>query len=193
LDALASSPHPSLGITRLGHSWAIGELGQWLDRREAAHPDGSGVPAAAAAPYQLPLEEAARAWDELGCPYEAAAALASSRSAELLAEALRRFERLGARPAADQAARALRNLGLRAPRRSTLSHPDGLTAREADVLGLLRDQLSNAQIAERLRISPKTVDHHVSSILAKLGVRSRGEAARHGPDAGRPGDPAKPR
>jgi DNA-binding CsgD family transcriptional regulator len=69
----------------------------------------------------------------------------------------------------------------------------GLTAREADVLGLLRDQLSNAQIAERLRISPKTVDHHVSSILAKLGVRSRGEAARHAPDAGRPGDPAKPR
>jgi DNA-binding NarL/FixJ family response regulator len=87
----------------------------------------------------------------------------------------------------------LRNLGIRVPRRSTLSHPDGLTAREADVLGLLRDELSNAQIAERLHISPKTVDHHVSSILAKLGVRSRAEAARHGPGAARHGDPAKPR
>ena len=178
---------------RLGHSWAIGELGQWLDRGDASHPDDTGVPEAAAAPYRLPSDEAARAWDELGCPYEAAAALASSDSAESLGEALRRFERLGARPAADQAALMLRNLGIRVPRRSTLSHPDGLTAREADVLGLLRDELSNAQIAERLHISPKTVDHHVSSILAKLGVRSRAEAARHVPGAARHGDPAKPR
>jgi DNA-binding CsgD family transcriptional regulator len=178
---------------RLGHSWAIGELGQWLDRGDAGHPDDTGVPEAAAAPYRLPSDEAARAWDELGCPYEAAAALASSDSAESLGEALRRFERLGARPAADQAALMLRNLGIRVPRRSTLSHPDGLTAREADVLGLLRDELSNAQIAERLHISPKTVDHHVSSILAKLGVRSRAEAARHVPGAARHGDPAKPR
>jgi DNA-binding CsgD family transcriptional regulator len=178
---------------RLGHSWAIGELGQWLDPGDAGHPDGSGVPKAAAAPYRLPPDEAARAWDELGCPYEAAAAFASSDSAESLAEALRRFERLGARPAADRAALLLRNLGIRAPRRSTLSHPDGLTTREADVLSLLREELGNAQIAERLGISPKTVDHHVSSILAKLGVRSRKEAARHVPAAGRHGDPAKPR
>ena len=73
-------------------------------------------------------------------------------------------------------------------RRSTLAHPDGLTARQADVLALLREGLGNKAIAERLSVSPKTVDHHVSAILAKLGVRSRQEAARHAEN----GEPATP-
>ena len=167
---------------RLDHPWAIGELGQWLGDSDG-HGDGD-VPRAAA-PYLLPPVEAARAWDDLGCPYEAASALAASSSAEPLAEALRRFERLGARPAADQTARRLRDLGVPTRRRSTLAHPDGLTARQADVLALLREGLGNKAIAERLSVSPKTVDHHVSAILAKLGVRSRQEAARH-PENGEP-------
>jgi DNA-binding NarL/FixJ family response regulator len=78
----------------------------------------------------------------------------------------------------------MRDLRIRAPRRSTLAHPHGLTARETDVLGLLRDGLRNAEIASRLYISEKTVDHHVSAILGKLGVHSRQEAARHGDAAG---------
>jgi DNA-binding NarL/FixJ family response regulator len=125
---------------------------------------------------------AARAWDALGCPYEAAMALAGDPGQ--LREALSRLERLGARPAADQVARRMRDLRIRAPRRSTLAHPHGLTARETDVLGLLRDGLRNAEIANRLYISEKTVDHHVSAILGKLGVHSRQEAARHGDAAG---------
>jgi DNA-binding CsgD family transcriptional regulator len=164
---------------RLAHPWAIGELGQWL---------GDGDVPGAAAPYVLPPVEAARAWDDLGCPYEAAWALTASPAAEPLAEALRRFERLGARPAADQTARRLRDLGIRTRRRSTLAHQDGLTARQADVLALLREGLGNKAIAERLSVSPKTVDHHVSAILAKLGVRSRQEAARHAQN----GEPATP-
>jgi len=167
---------------RLDHPWAIGELGQWLG-------DSDGIAAGAAAPYRLPPTEAARAWDDLGCPYEAASALALSGAAEPLAEALRRFERLGARPAADQTARRLRDLGIRTRRRSTLAHQDGLTARQADVLALLREGLGNKAIAERLSLSPKTVDHHVSAILAKLGVRSRQEAASRAED----GEPAAPR
>lgn len=143
-----------------------------------AGPAAGEVPAEAALPYRLTPVPAARAWDELGCPYEAALALAGSP--EHLREALRRFERLGARPAADRVARRMRDLGIRAPRRSTLAHPDGLTAREADVLDLLRADLRNAEIAERLHIAEKTVDHHVSAILAKLGVRTRREAAKHG-------------
>jgi DNA-binding CsgD family transcriptional regulator len=156
---------------RLGHQWAIGELGQWLEPDRAAHP-------AAAEPYRLDPVAAAGAWDRLGCPYEAALALA--RSAGHWTEALARLERLGAQPAARRLARLGHKQGLRAPHRPTLRHPHGLTRRQADVLKLLREGLSNAEIAERLSISPKTVDHHVSAILAKLGVRTRREAASYG-------------
>jgi DNA-binding NarL/FixJ family response regulator len=88
---------------------------------------------------------------------------------------------LGARAVATRVRARLRELGVagvpRGPAAATRSNPAGLTARQLDVLDLLVDGLSNAQIADRLVISPKTADHHVSAILAKLEVRSRGEAA----------------
>jgi DNA-binding NarL/FixJ family response regulator len=65
----------------------------------------------------------------------------------------------------------------RGRRATTKAHPAGLTAREAEVLEVLREGHTNAEIAERLFLSPRTVDHHVSSILAKLGVSSRAAAA----------------
>jgi DNA-binding CsgD family transcriptional regulator len=154
---------------RIGHGWAIGELGRWLC------PDPDSLPSEAAAPYRLGPVDQAAAWDELGCPYEAA--LAYADSPDHLLEARIRFERLGARPAAERVARMLRDRGVRGPRRSTLVHPAGLTAREADVMDLLRLGLRKAEIAERLHIAVKTVDHHVSAILAKLGVRNRREVA----------------
>ena len=72
----------------------------------------------------------------------------------------------------------LRALGVRGPRQSTRSNPAGLTEREVEILQLLDEGLRNADIARRLYVSPKTVDHHVSSILSKLGVKTRQEAAR---------------
>jgi DNA-binding NarL/FixJ family response regulator len=65
----------------------------------------------------------------------------------------------------------------RGPRPRTRENPAGLTARELEVLGLLTEGLRNTEIAKRLVVSQKTVDHHVSAILRKLDARTRGEAA----------------
>jgi DNA-binding NarL/FixJ family response regulator len=88
------------------------------------------------------------------------------------------FEQLGARRDADRAAALLRELGV-AGRPTVRGERDELTARELEVLRLVAGGLTNAQIAERLVIAEKTAEHHVSRVLAKLGVRSRAEAAAH--------------
>ena len=75
----------------------------------------------------------------------------------------------------------LRGLGVaRLPRRpqpGTLTNPAGLTDRQLEILRLVATGLSNTEIARRLVVSPRTVDHHVSAILAKIGVRTRRDAA----------------
>jgi DNA-binding NarL/FixJ family response regulator len=95
-------------------------------------------------------------------------------------KAIDELGRLGARPAAAIVARRLRQRGVRGiprgPRPRTRANPAGLTARELEVLALIADGLRNAQIAERLVVSERTVDHHVSAVLRKLDVSSRGEA-----------------
>ncbi|MGH7385975.1 MAG: LuxR C-terminal-related transcriptional regulator, partial [Candidatus Rokuibacteriota bacterium] len=85
---------------------------------------------------------------------------------------------LGATAVATLAARRLRSLGAgipRGPRAATRAHPSLLTPREEEVAGLISEGLSNREIAHRLVLSPKTVDHHVSAVLGKLAVRRRGE------------------
>ena len=166
--------------------WPTGELAFWLWR--LGGPDRlptSGLPDAAAEPFALQMtgawDAAADRWQTLGCPYEAAAALADSNQEPQLRAALTELKRLGARPLAATVARKLRELGVRGlargPRPATRANPANLTARELEVLGLLVEGRSNRQIAEQLFISPKTASVHVTNLLAKLGVHSRLEAA----------------
>jgi DNA-binding CsgD family transcriptional regulator len=109
-------------------------------------------------------------------PYHAALALGDSDDEADLRDALSRLDAMSP-PAAHLVRRRMRRLGMRAipvgVRASTRADPDGLTRREREVLDLVRDNLTNEQIADRLVISVKTVDHHVSSVLAKLGATSR--------------------
>jgi ATP/maltotriose-dependent transcriptional regulator MalT len=182
-DAVASATEGVLPLAvERKWGWLACELAVW---RRRVGLDGE-VSAEVGEAYMLQLggewARAAERWRELGCPYEAALALADAEEEAPLRRALEELQRLGARPSADLVARRLRKLGVRRlprrPRRATAANPAGLTARELEVLALLADGLRNAEIAACLHIAEKTAGHHVSAVLAKLGVRSRREAAR---------------
>jgi ATP/maltotriose-dependent transcriptional regulator MalT len=125
--------------------------------------------------------EAGAAWHERGCPYEEADALGDGSDETDLRSSLEILQRLGARPRAAQVTRRLREIGVRTlprgPRATTQASPAGLTTRELEVLALLCEHLSNSEIADRLVVSTKTVDHHVSAVLSKLSVTNRRQAA----------------
>jgi DNA-binding CsgD family transcriptional regulator len=165
-----------------GAPWYVGELACW--RRRVGMSDQ--LPAGAAAePYAYSLagdwSRAAQLWEEIGSPYEKALALADADDQDALRQALDQLQALGARAPAAIVSRRLRKRGVRGlprgPRPRTRENPSGLTARELEVLSLLAEGLRNADIAQRLVVSEKTVDHHVSAILRKLDVRTRSEAA----------------
>ncbi len=98
-----------------------------------------------------------------------------------LRRALAVFSDLGAAAAARITRQRMRGLGIRSipagPRSATRAHPFNLTRREREVLELMCVGHTNAEIAADLFVSAKTVDHHVSAVLAKLGAPSRGAAA----------------
>jgi DNA-binding CsgD family transcriptional regulator len=169
------------------HPWFIGELAFWCWRAgelKSAPPD-------CAEPYALQIagewRAAARAWQRLGCPYEQACALADGDTVAKQ-EALTLFEQLGARPAAEALRKQLHDAGVRGiargARTSTREHPFGLTSRELQVLQLLCEGMRNAEIADRLCRSVRTVDHHLAAVFNKLGVDSRMAAIRAAQRAG---------
>ncbi|HET6171348.1 MAG TPA: AAA family ATPase [Gaiellales bacterium] len=161
--------------------WLAGELVYWRFKAGLRECGPDWI----AAPYRAQIDgdsaEAARIWGELGYPYEAALAQAESHDEAVAREALDALHRLGAARAALAVARKLRAAGVRGvargPRRSSLANPAHLTARELEVLSLLTDRLRSADIAARLYVTPKTVEHHIAAIYRKLEVNSR-EAAR---------------
>jgi DNA-binding CsgD family transcriptional regulator len=166
---------------RTGMSVQRGEMLRYLRRLGHAVEPPSDCPDAYAAGIRGDWRGAARLWQESGDPYERALELAESTNPEPLTEALEVFNDLGAQPAAAMVRRQLRDLGVaRIPRRRSPGRHDnlaGLTDRQLEILRMVAAGMSNAEIAERLIISSRTVDHHVSAVLHRLGASRRQEAA----------------
>jgi ATP/maltotriose-dependent transcriptional regulator MalT len=154
--------------------WAQAEIAKGQVKRVAGRPDASQNFTAAlahlhdheqsllAGKVRLEMALTLQPQDQAGATAWARAALAT-------------FERIGATQHANQAAEVLRRLGV--PTRPGPQLRASLTQRESEVLELIAQGLTNREIAQRLVISPKTTEHHVSQILSKLGLRSRTEAA----------------
>ncbi len=180
-DALLQACHDFLEVAvRNRQPSFAAELAYWLWRAGEQAPLHDWMVSPFVYEMQGQWRAAAEEWARLGCPYERARALSDGDEAAQK-EALVIFEQLGAQPMAERTRSRLRQAGVQAiprgPRSATRENPFGLTNRQLQVLELLTEQLTNAEIAARLHISPKTVDHHVSAVLARLEVASREEAA----------------
>ena len=162
-------------------TWRRAELSLWMWR--AGKLDATTVDAPSPIPEQVrgDWRAAAAAWEQAGCLVEQAYALADAADVDAQRAARAVFERLGSNAGAAMVRRRLHAMGARnvprGARPRTRAHPAGLTGRQQEILKLLCEGLRNAEIAERLYLSEKTVDHHVSAVLEKLGAKTRTEAA----------------
>jgi DNA-binding CsgD family transcriptional regulator len=162
-------------MLRVFDSWFVGELDfyLWAVGEPVEIPDGI------ADGYRLVMEghpaEAAEYWEAKGMPYEQAVALMHGDERARI-KALDILQSLGATAVADKLKRGLRRDGIAIPRsraEETRRHGAGLTTRQAEVLKLLKEDLSNIEIAERLFLSPRTVEHHVAAVMSKLNAPTR--------------------
>jgi DNA-binding CsgD family transcriptional regulator len=159
--------------------WSIGELSWWLSVAGVVRPTQEPV----ARPFALMLagswREAAQAWEELGCPLWVAQSLGRSPDLNAAREAVDILDKIGAPAVREAILRTRHANGLpvpRGPRTFSRTHDAQLTPRELEVLALVAGGLSNADVSRQLYISKKTVGHHMSSILRKLGQPTRARA-----------------
>jgi DNA-binding CsgD family transcriptional regulator/tetratricopeptide (TPR) repeat protein len=169
-----------LPLPEVGDRWLAGELAVWLHRAGARVEHAGPLPEPFALEIAGDPRGAAAAWRALGSPYEASLAAAWDADDRALRRAHQELTELGAVVAARLVARRASERGVRGlargPRPRTLATPGLLTARETEVLRLVAAGFQNAEIGSQLFVSTRTVEHHVSAILRKLGVRSRGQA-----------------
>jgi DNA-binding CsgD family transcriptional regulator/tetratricopeptide (TPR) repeat protein len=175
-----------------------GEAAFWLWRAGALAEPPEGIEE----PHRLSIvgdwRGAARGWERVECPYHLAEALSHADEEHALLRALEIYDGLGASRPAGRLRAELRRRGAtsvpRGPRRETRESPLGLTPRQHEVLEMLCAGATNGQIAERLVLSTRTVDHHVAAVLGKLGVTSRRDVAaaarRLGVELAEDGQPA---
>lgn len=179
-------------VPAIGLDWARGELAVWLRRLGSSPNIEVAEVADVAEPYRLLLDgecaAAAATFDALGVPYDAALARIDSGDPDAIRNGLDALDRLGAVAVAAKVRRDLRSKGVnRVPARrrtATLANPHGLTPRQVEVLQLLDGGLTNNELADRLFLSVKTVDHHVSAILSKLQVTKRRDAVARARELG---------
>ncbi len=184
---LAGGPPPAaladgLAAARAcGQGWLLGELAVWAHRFGQLDEPPADLPE----PHLRLLEGdpigASAAWHVRGHPYEALLVLVDSDDPDTVRDAVARADLLGAPPLADRLRDRLRELGIRhiprGPQPTTRENPAGLTDRQLEVLRHVLAGRTNTEIAAALVLSVRTVDHHVSATLGKLGVASRHEAA----------------
>lgn len=172
--------------SRSGYAWPSGALMFWMWKLGLV----AEVPAGVAPYYRMIMDgdvaSAAAFWEARGAPYEHALALMHGDQPSRI-RGLRTFEELGATATANRLRAALLDEGVRPSRgrsRATRDHAAGLTARQAEVLDLLAEGLTNPEIADRLFVSHRTVENHVAAVLMKLDVSSRRAAVDAARDRG---------
>jgi DNA-binding CsgD family transcriptional regulator len=179
---LTAITEPAWHLVATRHDpWVQGELLWW---RALAEPAPADDPSGdVAEPFALMAagawEQAAAAWSELGCPLWQAYALGLAPEVSTAQQGVGILEGLGATASIEAVLRTRRERGLllpRRPRAAARERVGQLTTREFDILLLLADGLSTAELAGRLVVSPRTVEHHVSAILRKLGEPTRARA-----------------